>query len=424
MNIGFEHSENDVVLLNSDTEVTPKWLQKLKIRAYSEEKISSVTPVSNNAGAFSVPIIDQENKIKEELGVLDTANILEKSDDNKYIDTPTGNGFCMYIKRGAIHSAGFFDTKFGKGYCEENDFSMRLLNRGWKNVIDTSTYIYHKGSVSFSQEKEELYNKNRQLLDELYPKYSNKVRLFVESTHYKRKREHFGRILESKQVQYFNSKRALYVTNQDVTNIPELINELNNKLAENYEIYVLNSDYEELTLSRYTKYTDARVSDEFRKHLHILARWTLDEEYSAKITSISQYRMLYFNVLYTLKIDEINIDHLIGHTFDLPDIAKSIGIPISVKLQDYYYICPSRNLIDDHGTFCGGCCTSIEIPEEIEDMPQCDVEKELNLPILRTYVYKWRRNVKNMFKNVSTYKTVEEEIKNKYLQFYPEIKFN
>ena len=41
--------ENDVILLNRDTEVTKKWLDKMRDVAYVRDNVASVTPLSNNA---------------------------------------------------------------------------------------------------------------------------------------------------------------------------------------------------------------------------------------------------------------------------------------------------------------------------------------------------------------------------------------
>src|SRR3546814_11875550 len=46
---------NDVILLNSDTVVGPHWLRNLRVAAHRDERIGTVTAVSDNAGAFSVP---------------------------------------------------------------------------------------------------------------------------------------------------------------------------------------------------------------------------------------------------------------------------------------------------------------------------------------------------------------------------------
>ena len=122
INKGFMETSDDVVILNSDTEVSPKWLQKLKIAAYLDENNATVTPLSNNAGAFSVPKQGQNNEINEKLGIKSTANIIEKISQKDMLYVPTGNGFCMYIRRKALFEVGFFDLIFGRGYCEENDF--------------------------------------------------------------------------------------------------------------------------------------------------------------------------------------------------------------------------------------------------------------------------------------------------------------
>lgn len=63
VNLGMKQAKGDVVLLNSDTAVTPRWLQKLMIAAYSDSKIATVTPFSNAAGAFSVPEVGRNDDI-------------------------------------------------------------------------------------------------------------------------------------------------------------------------------------------------------------------------------------------------------------------------------------------------------------------------------------------------------------------------
>ena len=55
VNVGMKRSQNDVILLNSDTEVTPNWLEKMQKVAYIQENVATVTPLSNNATLASVP---------------------------------------------------------------------------------------------------------------------------------------------------------------------------------------------------------------------------------------------------------------------------------------------------------------------------------------------------------------------------------
>ncbi|WP_052165440.1 glycosyltransferase family 2 protein [Aquaspirillum serpens] len=62
-------SESDIVLLNSDTEVANDWLDRLMNVAYSDKKIGTVTPFSNNATICSYPKFCQDNDLPNHLGV-------------------------------------------------------------------------------------------------------------------------------------------------------------------------------------------------------------------------------------------------------------------------------------------------------------------------------------------------------------------
>ena len=44
-------------------------------------------------------------------------------------------------------------SRFGRGYGEENDFSMRAAGAGWRNVLAGDVFVYHEGAVSFSDER-------------------------------------------------------------------------------------------------------------------------------------------------------------------------------------------------------------------------------------------------------------------------------
>ena len=48
VNKGMQYSKNDVILLNSDTEVTKNWIEKIQKCAYSNKYIATVAPLTNN----------------------------------------------------------------------------------------------------------------------------------------------------------------------------------------------------------------------------------------------------------------------------------------------------------------------------------------------------------------------------------------
>ncbi|RAP47569.1 MAG: hypothetical protein BZ135_02025 [Methanosphaera sp. rholeuAM6] len=420
INLGFEQTGDDVVILNSDTEVTPKWLQKLKITAYTKDNIATVTPLSNNAGAFSVPEHDEDNEINPELGVNSTANIVEKISEKENIYVPTGNGFCMYIRREAIYSVGFFDEIFGRGYCEENDFCMRLMEKGWLHAIDTSTYILHKHNVSFSTEKEELYEKNRQLLEVKYPDYSLKLLDLLRSYDYKDVRDNIKLTLDSESNHKFDVKRILYLIHEGNGGTLHTSIELMANLPENIESYILVAGKTHIKLYKYAKAQQKTIGtddDEFLQNLQLIGDWDIETEYTIKEMFNREFRKIYFNVLYILKIDLVHIRHLMRHSFDMPFVAKKLGIPVILSFHDYYYVCPSHNLIDDYDNYCGGHCTAISSKDA-----QCNVNDGLNAPILKTFIHTWQKNVSEMLEYCDAFVTTSKSAYNIYTEFYPQLR--
>ena len=165
VNKGMQYSQNDVILLNSDTEVTHNWLEKIQKCCYSNEFIATVTPLTNNGTICSVPNFGIDNELPKNMSLDQYAEMIEKISINRYPELTTGNGYCMYIRRDVINEIGVFDDKtFGKGYGEENDFCYRALDYGYINVLCDNTFIYHKGTQSFK--KENMTSSRAALIDE------------------------------------------------------------------------------------------------------------------------------------------------------------------------------------------------------------------------------------------------------------------
>ena len=402
-NIGMQNSVGDIVLLNSDTIVTPKWLQKLVIAAYSDEKIGTVTPLSNSAGAFSVPEIGKSNEIPDYLTLEQMASLVEKVSDNIHLEIPTGNGFCMYIKRETIDDVGLFDEEnFGKGYGEENDFCMRAIEKSWKNILDDSTYIYHKRSASFSTSKDELMKKNRTILDEKYPSYTKMVRDFVKDKEYEKIRQKIKDEINKSDLSE-SKKRILYVLHSASGGTPATNEDLMRNLQKELNCYVLTSNSKEIILWKYK-------NNEFYQ----LYSWKITSKWSAKDFHIPEFRDIYFNVLNGLKIDIVHIRHLIKHSFDLPYVAKSLGLPSIISFHDFYFVCPSHNLLDENYVYCAGKCT--------EGQGQCFVGDGLSdLPLLKDFVQEWRKAVSEVFSNVSAFVTTTQVVKDIYISIFPEL---
>lgn len=176
VNSALSQTTNHVALINTDVILPKNWASKLFTPIYLDNMVATVTPFSNNATIFSLPKI-LENDL---MGDLDLINC-ELSKINtpfEKIKLPTGVGFCMAMNKNAIKSVGYFDTIFGRGYCEENDWCMRAINRGYYNTIAANMLVWHKHGASFGPEKQKLIQQNEKKLLDRHPTYNK----FVQKT--------------------------------------------------------------------------------------------------------------------------------------------------------------------------------------------------------------------------------------------------
>jgi GT2 family glycosyltransferase len=147
-NRGAALTGGDIVLLNSDTRTTHGWLEALARCLASDSRIASATPWSNNGEIVSLPRFCINNPPPAEPDRV--AHALAALSFGEYPELPTAVGFCMAVSRAAIDTLGLFDEQtFGRGYGEENDFSLRAAAAGWRNVLCPDAYVVHHGGRSF-----------------------------------------------------------------------------------------------------------------------------------------------------------------------------------------------------------------------------------------------------------------------------------
>lgn len=178
INLGIEMAAGrDVVLLNSDTIVTPRWIEGLRATAYSAPKVATATAMSDNAGAFSFPVMEQASKKPSDMTHEEYAlRMVQGTFDCSAPEVPTASGFCMFIRRTAIDAHGLFDAQaFPRGYGEENDFCMRLLKAGWTHLISPWSFVFHVRSASFKGERDGLSKAGMDVVNQRYPDYGSLV---------------------------------------------------------------------------------------------------------------------------------------------------------------------------------------------------------------------------------------------------------
>ena len=150
-NRGFSETTSDMlVLLNSDTVVTPAWLTRLVHAASSDPKIACVMPMSNQCSFHSLDVPMGWN-------IFQYSADLGRRMKRTCFDAVTVGGFCLLIRREALEDVGGYDEVFGRGYGEESDWCMRARSLGWRVTGTEDTFVYHRGKVSFKTFKDETF---------------------------------------------------------------------------------------------------------------------------------------------------------------------------------------------------------------------------------------------------------------------------
>ena len=396
VNRGLRATGGDAVVLNSDTEVGPRWLEHLVATARGTG-VATVTPVSDNAGAFSVPAIGVPNATPLALDTAGVARLLAQASATPVV-TPTGSGFCMYIARATVNALGLFDAdEFPRGYGEENDFCMRALRAGYHHLVDGRTFVRHTRTASFGDERAQLARLGRRRIDARYPEYSELVREFVADPGLAALQ---GRVRDAYALARPPRPRILTVIHEGGGGAFTANVELVRALELEWDPLMLTSDRRTVRLWRCV---DGALEQ--------LREWTLER--SIRVTDYSRhdYAQIVERVLIEHEVEVMHVRHLFKHTFDAPRIARRLGVPVVFSFHDFYFACPTFNLLDDRDHYCAAQCTpgdgECRIPVgALEGVPH----------LKHAYVYQWRQEVEAMLRDVDAFVTTSEHARDVHVR--------
>lgn len=377
INIGMSQpEENDVILLNSDTVVTKRWVEKMVECAYSESYIGTVTPLSNNATLCSVPNFCEENVLPEGMTIDEMATIVEECSMKKYPRITVAHGFCMLVKREVIHAIGNFDAEtFGRGYGEENDFCNRAEQMGYIHVMCDDTYILHTGTKSFvSKEKEAYIREHDRILQKRYPEQMRGNAVYCRDNPNGWVGKNIGYHMQIRN----GKKNVFYLVQSDfkegakdnVGGTQLHVKHLTMNLRQHMNVFVAARDGDFLQVTAYTAESECT----FRFHIGALPVFPVYR--SRELAEL--FRML----LIDFRIDLVHIHHTATTSLDIYYEAEALNIPIIFTAHDFYYACPSIKMLDAQGEVC--------INKENLDCAAC-LRKKLNLYEKNAYLTMWRK---------------------------------
>lgn len=356
VNRGMKHSKhNDVVLLNSDTEVANDWLDRLRRAAYASVKVGTVTPFSSNATICSYPVFCAANPLPDGETTASLDQLFATANAGHSIDVPTGVGFCMYIRRDCLNEVGWFDEEhFGKGYGEENDFCQRALKLGWRNLHALDTYVLHTGGVSFGESKSPREQAAMATLRGLHPTYERQVMAFVQQDPARPARL---------AVDWLRATRS---------GSKPVVLAVQHARGGGTERHVLELAQ---TLADAVTFLSIRPYGAHHVVLQLVETWrssAADQAIRPPIAALSETWRAVFDLnheqpqllelLRTIGVAHVHFHHMLGHHQFSWQLPGALGVGYDFTSHDFYSFCTNITLtgknnryqVDAHGECCGG----------------------------------------------------------------------
>lgn len=333
VNKGLKFAKGHVALVNSDVELPALWLERLMLPILEDFSVASATPYTNCGIITSFPEIGQDNELPFGLSVDEIDEEFQKIVP-KYLEMPTGVGFCMAMNRKAIDEVGELDAEsFGMGYGEENDWCQRAIGKGYRNVHVENLFVYHKHGGSFhSEEKKRYMREHAEILERKHPDYPKQVARFFA-------------IDENKDI------RRLVKFLLTVKGRPEKI------------FAAIDHDLGGGASSYLAQKRNLSVD---QGHAFVIIRYNFIQNYypvvfyygKEKTKLFVKEQMDIIKALEFLKPDELWVNELVTYPriYEFMDrireFAAGSSIVLKMLLHDYFAVCPTINLLDAKKQYC------------------------------------------------------------------------
>ncbi|MBT8543369.1 glycosyltransferase [Polynucleobacter paneuropaeus] len=312
---------NDFLILNADTVIFDGFFDRIHEALNADRTYASITPLSNHATIYS--IVPSSTTV-EECAVIDRRLA---SDNSRVVPSPVGHGFCMLINGDIYRKIGLFDEKWGKGYGEEVDWSLRAQkNTGLRNGALLNALVYHKGSVSFGIEQmNERVGESSAILEAMYPEYAMDINTY----------ELDGPLngakiaLDQKAVHGLLEGTHLFVSHSFGGGVDTYLRSRIAKVK-NYIIATMVGDDDR---GFYWRFSGSAISPRYFKanEYDVLRDWSI-----------------------SMGLGSISVEHIgISSPAELTKLLDAVNLSYSVMLHDFSWICPRINLIDFSGHYCG-----------------------------------------------------------------------
>ncbi|MEO0472397.1 MAG: glycosyltransferase family 2 protein [Bacteroidota bacterium] len=146
-----------VVLLNSDVEVPPAWLEPLVKLAESDDRIASIQPkILAHHAQDTFEYAGAAGGYMDVLGypfcrgrIFDTVE-QDIGQHQSVEDIFWATGACCLLRMSVVREIGLFEARFF-AHMEEIDFCWRAKNLGYRIMVEPASHVFHVGGGALPQ---------------------------------------------------------------------------------------------------------------------------------------------------------------------------------------------------------------------------------------------------------------------------------
>ncbi len=341
----------DVVLLNSDTEIGPEFIERLQRAAYCRAGVAAACPLSDNATLLSIA----DSSWLAQFTTPQIQEALAQCARAQFPSLPTVVGFCLYLRRDALDALGVFDRFFAPGYGEEDDFAQRARAAGWELVAATDVFVRHAGGVSFGRDAKvlELQTRHAARLAWRWPKHESDVRTWWRDWPLREQSERLRRLLMA--MPALNAPGKITASKPNILHVLHRLTRVGG--TENVARSLVDAlcGQAEQTIVAIDPLPGAWC-DAVESHLangtRLLMFNSANVQANQKIAGLAAdlsdpaLERSFARLLCGGGFDLVHIHHLAGwNSLLLPSIAHAMGVPVVLGLHCHYSLCPDTEMM-------------------------------------------------------------------------------
>ena len=280
-----------------------------------------------------------------------------------------------------LDAVGLLDEDtFGTGYGEEVDFCLRASQMGYRNIVDDSTFIYHRGGGSFGSEgQHEGWRRSSAILDERYP-------FFRPSNQQERARDPLD-------VPFAGLELVLRERNEPRPHVLHIIHSppgatggteaflfaLMAALHGDYDFSVLHPVPSGFVLHTFWNVEDgAPVEQEFMLPAGDVQVTRIDDSGAGAALEMA---------LDLFDFDAVHVHNLIGHSLAPLAVLRDFDGPVVCSVHDLFLGCPNFSLLYKKTEACGipddrSVCARCLDDSVVSPMPGSPANARLSLAYL------------------------------------------